>query len=211
MRSVRPIFSQCRDRRMGEMWLDLGALTTARAREKATAETRAPILTQNTSNEAIPGKCLVRVAKPISKVWTPFSKKPRHFGLHFDGTEFFSPETGLTLVVKLGGFDDILLRSHHTKLNWLKLACNRRHDSCYNRCGDVYDRAQGLAAPLTLTLFCNHMWITCNTYILLRNINVDLLIYIMRGCKVAVVSACVCVCLGAVSPASIEIRIRNYD
>ena len=27
------IFSECRDRRMGVMWLDLGALTTARARE----------------------------------------------------------------------------------------------------------------------------------------------------------------------------------
>jgi len=31
MRSV--IFSQCRDRRMGMVWLNLGALTTARARE----------------------------------------------------------------------------------------------------------------------------------------------------------------------------------
>ena len=31
MRSV--IFSQCRDRRMGVVWLNLGALTTARARE----------------------------------------------------------------------------------------------------------------------------------------------------------------------------------
>jgi len=48
-----------------------------------------------------------------------------------------------------------MLRSHHTKLNWLELACNRRNDSCYDGCGDVYGRAQGLAAPLTLipTLF----------------------------------------------------------
>jgi len=33
MRSV--IFNQCRDRRMGVMWLDLGALTTARAIESS--------------------------------------------------------------------------------------------------------------------------------------------------------------------------------
>ena len=48
-----------------------------------------------------------------------------------------------------------MLRSHHTKLNWLELACNRRNNSCYDGCGDVYGRAQGLAAPLTLipTLF----------------------------------------------------------
>ena len=53
--------------------------------------------------------------------------------------------------------------------------------------------AEGPRDAPCMDLFCNHMWITCNTYILLRNINVDLLIYIMRGCKVAVVSACVCV------------------
>ena len=34
MRAV--IFSQCRDRRMGVVWLNLGALTTARARELVT-------------------------------------------------------------------------------------------------------------------------------------------------------------------------------
>ena len=45
-----------------------------------------------------------------------------------------------------------MLRSHHTKLNWLELACNRRNDSCYDGCGDVYGRTPGLAAPLTLIL-----------------------------------------------------------
>jgi len=53
------------------------------------------------------------------------------------------------LLVRNWGYDDILLRSHHTKLNWLELVCNR----CYDGCGDVYGRAPGLATPLTLTLF----------------------------------------------------------
>jgi len=49
----------------------------------------------------------------------------------------------------------LMLRSHHTKLNWLELVCNRCNDSCYDGCGDVYSRSPSLATPLTLipTLF----------------------------------------------------------
>ena len=42
-----------------------------------------------------------------------------------------------------------MLHSHHTKLNWLELAWNRRYDSCYDDCGDVYSRSPSLTTPLT--------------------------------------------------------------
>ena len=65
--------------------------------EKATAETRAPILTQNTSYDAVPRKqCLLGVAKPKSKVSTPIFPQNRHFWDHLDGT-IFSPENGFNI------------------------------------------------------------------------------------------------------------------
>jgi len=58
---------------------------------KATAETRAPILTQNTSYDAVPRKqCLLGVAKPKFKVSTSIFPQNWHFWDHFDGTIFFA-------------------------------------------------------------------------------------------------------------------------
>ena len=43
-------------------------------------------------------KCLLGVAKPISKVWTPIFPKTAIFGPHFDGTwNFFCRKRALTL------------------------------------------------------------------------------------------------------------------
>ena len=68
---------------------------------KATAETRAPILTQNTSNDAVSRKevpCLLGVAKPKSKVSTPIFPKKRHFWAPFRrDLKIFRPKTALTL------------------------------------------------------------------------------------------------------------------
>jgi len=51
---------------------------------KAIAETRLPILTQNTSNDAVPhNEVPLGVAKPISKVWTPIFPQNRHFWAPF--------------------------------------------------------------------------------------------------------------------------------
>jgi len=65
---------------------------------KATAETRVPILTQNIrqTTQFRLRKCLLGVAKPISKVYTPIFPQTVIFGPHFDGT-FFRPKTALTL------------------------------------------------------------------------------------------------------------------
>jgi len=60
---------------------------------KATAETRAPILTQIRQTTRFRArKCLLGDAKPISKVWTIIF----HFGPYFDGT-YFSPENGFSI------------------------------------------------------------------------------------------------------------------
>ena len=42
------------------------------------------------------GSAFWGVAKPKSKVSTPFSQKTAIFEPHFDGTEFFRPKTALT-------------------------------------------------------------------------------------------------------------------
>ena len=65
---------------------------------KATVDTRAPILTQNTSNDAVPRK-EVPFGGRKTKIqgFDPHFPKNRHFGPHFDGTEFFSPENGFTI------------------------------------------------------------------------------------------------------------------
>jgi len=42
-------------------------------------------------------KCLYGVAKPISKVYTPIFLKTVFYGLHFDETNFFSPENGFNI------------------------------------------------------------------------------------------------------------------
>jgi len=42
-------------------------------------------------------KCLLGVAKPISKVFTPIFPKAAIFGPDFDGTNFFSPENGFNI------------------------------------------------------------------------------------------------------------------
>ena len=76
-------FAPLGTRRLGYLFFGGGFL------RKATAETRAPILTQSTSNDAVPRKEVpFGVAKPTSKVWTPFSPKTAIFGPHFDGTIF---------------------------------------------------------------------------------------------------------------------------
>jgi len=68
---------------------------------KATAETRAPILTQNTPNDTTRfrgRKCLLGLAKPISKVWTPIFPQNRHFWAPFRRDfDFFRPKMALTL------------------------------------------------------------------------------------------------------------------
>jgi len=65
---------------------------------KATAETRARILTQNASNDVVQRKEVpFGVAKPKSKVSTLIFPKTAIFGPHFDGTNFFLPKTALTL------------------------------------------------------------------------------------------------------------------
>ena len=66
--------------------------------EKATAETRAPILTQNTSNDAVPRKEVPfggRETKP--KVSTPFSQRPPFLGPISTGLRIFSPENGFNI------------------------------------------------------------------------------------------------------------------
>jgi len=65
---------------------------------KTTAEMRAPILTQNTSNDAVPRKEVpFGVVRPISKVWTPIFPKTAIFGPLFQKADFFRPKTALTL------------------------------------------------------------------------------------------------------------------
>ena len=65
--------------------------------DSATVETRAPILTHNTSNDAIPRKEVpFGVAKPKSKVWTPIFPQNAIFGPHFDGT-IFSLKNGFSI------------------------------------------------------------------------------------------------------------------
>ena len=64
---------------------------------KATAETRAPILTQNTSNDAVPRK-VVPFAKSKSNVSTPIFHKNRHFWASFrQDLEFFRLKTAVIL------------------------------------------------------------------------------------------------------------------
>jgi len=66
---------------------------------QATAETRAPILTQTTSNDAVPRTEVPfggRETKP--KVSTPTFPKNRHFGAPFStGRGIFSPENGFNI------------------------------------------------------------------------------------------------------------------
>jgi len=66
---------------------------------KATAETRAPILTQNTSKDAVLRKKVpFWVMKPISKILTPIFPQNRYFGAPFRRVlELFRPKTALTL------------------------------------------------------------------------------------------------------------------
>ena len=54
---------------------------------KATAETRAPILTQNTSNDAVPCKEVPFGGRET--ISTPIFPKTAIFGPHFDGTWIF--------------------------------------------------------------------------------------------------------------------------
>ena len=82
---------------LGTKWLDYFFFGGEGFLRKATAEMRAPILTQNTSNDAVPRKEVpFGVAKPISKVWAPiFTKK--NFWAPFRRDNFFRPKTALTL------------------------------------------------------------------------------------------------------------------
>ena len=62
---------------------------------KATAETRAQILTQNTSNDAVPRKEVpFGVAKPKSNVSTPIFPKKPPFLAPFRRDRIFSPKNG---------------------------------------------------------------------------------------------------------------------
>jgi len=68
---------------LGKKWLGYFSLFL----RKATAETRAPILTQNTSNDAVPRKEM-HFGGRETKIWgfDPISPKTAIFGPHFDGT-----------------------------------------------------------------------------------------------------------------------------
>jgi len=65
---------------------------------KATAETRAPILTKNTSNDAVPRKEVpFGVAKPQSKVIASIFPKTAILGPISTGIGIFSPENGFNI------------------------------------------------------------------------------------------------------------------
>ena len=83
---------------LGTKWLGYFFLVGWGFLRQATIEKRAPILTQNSSKDAVPRKEV-----PFGKLKTniyvvdPYFPKKRHFGAQFRRDNFFSPKSALTL------------------------------------------------------------------------------------------------------------------